>query len=87
MYNIEVYKQPKRFTTEFEVRKDWRLMHGRNGLDRLDLCNHKILRQQIDAIAELQLHATVDDRKPYLSSGLGSCPIEFVLQASCASAL
>ncbi len=51
MYNIEVYKQPNRFTTEFKVRKDLGLMDRGDRVDGFDLDNDKIFHYQIHPIS------------------------------------
>ena len=66
MYDIEVYKQPDGFTTEFKVRKDLGLMDRGYRVDRFDLDNHKVLYDQVHSIPEIELDSAIDDRKSNL---------------------
>jgi hypothetical protein len=63
MHDIEVYKPPDGFTTEFKVRKNLRLMDWRDTVDGLDLHHHKVLSEKIHPISELEFYSPVYDRK------------------------
>jgi hypothetical protein len=63
MNNIEVYKQSKRFATEFEVRKELGLMHGRDGVHRLQFNDYQVFYQQVHSPSKVQLHPAIHDGK------------------------
>ncbi|HEY1660553.1 MAG TPA: hypothetical protein VGG14_19535 [Candidatus Sulfotelmatobacter sp.] len=80
MGHIEVYKQPKGFATEFEVRKELGLMDRGKGLYGLDFHDYQVLDQQVDSISQFQFYSAIDDWQADLGKGAEIRLRKFILQ-------
>jgi hypothetical protein len=81
MHHVEVYKQSDRFTTKLQVRKYLSKMYWGDAVN-LDLDNDKIFHNQIHSIAEFELHSSIYDRQPNLSSRPEARASQLVFEAS-----
>ena len=61
-YNIEIYEEAQTFSTEFEVRKQLRLMNSCQPIYRLDFDNHQLLHKEIKTIANIECYLSIDER-------------------------
>jgi hypothetical protein len=84
---VEVYKQADGFATQLQVREELSLMDRRDAIYRLESNDHQILHEQINAIAELELHTVVDHREADLRVGAVAGLAEFVLESGSVGAL
>jgi hypothetical protein len=85
--DVEIDQQPNAFPAEAEIRQKLSLMDRVDAIYALDLNNHQIFDEQINAITEFQFLSLVDHGQTNLSGHVKSSLAEFVRQASLVSTL
>jgi len=87
MYYIEVYKEAKRFATEFQVRKELGLMDRAKRVHRFDFDYYEVGNNEVHSITKLKFPASIHYGKADLCLRTEPCIVEFELEGGAIGAL